>query len=200
MFGMFPFNWSNQQNLTNQNYNRRCNYRYNNYPNYNNKQINNTNSINDINYFSNLINNIMGQILSSDFISELIDEMEEIINEMEDENHYDVQLHDYGEYYIIQGYLPGIEFRDLHIEFPPNKVILTITQRQTYSNGVNSMMTVMRTGGDLIKTFIVEDLDIPNSTASFEGNFLLITLKKAQKKLASPDNNVIVDINDYTIE
>lgn len=62
------------------------------------------------------------------------------------------------------------------------------------------MMTVMRTGGDLIKTFIVEDLDIPNSTASFEGNFLLITLKKAQKKLASPDNNIIVDINDYTIE
>lgn len=198
MFGMFPFNWQNQQNSVNSNYNRKSNYGYNNYSNYNNRQINNRNSINS---FGNLINNIMGQILSSDFITELIDEMEDIINEMEYESDYDVQLYDCGEYYIIQGYLPGIEFRDLHIEFPPNKVILTITQRQTYSNGVNSMMTVMRTGGDLIKTFIVEELDIPNSTASFEDNFLLITLKKARKQLTSAENNdIIVDVNDYTIE
>ena len=200
MFGMFPFNYNNQKNLINQNCNRKFNYGYNSYPNYNNKRVNNPNSMNSIDSFSNLINNIMGQILSSDFIRELVSEMEEIIDEMEEENFYDVQIYDYGEYYIIQGYLPGIEFRDLHIEFPPNKVILTITQRQTYSNGVNSMMTVMRTGGDLIKTFFVEDLDIPNSTASFEDNFLLITLKKAQKQLSSPDNNVIVDINYYTIE
>lgn len=198
MFGMFPFNWQNQQNSANSNYNRNPNYGYNNYFNYNNKQLNNRNSINS---FGNLINNIMGQILSSDFIMELINEMEDIINEMECENDYDVQLYDCGEYYIIQGYLPGIEFRDLHIEFPPNKVILTITQRQTYSNGINSMMTVMRTGGDLIKRFVVEDLDILNSTASFEDNFLLITLKKARKQLTSPDNDdIIVDVNDYTIE
>ncbi|WP_294341800.1 Hsp20/alpha crystallin family protein [uncultured Clostridium sp.] len=191
MFGMFPFNWNGKQN---QNYNNSNHYGYNNYYN---KRINNTNTINS---FSNLLNNIMGQILSSDFIADLIAEMEELINDMEEEDFYDVQLYDYGEYYIIQGYLPGIEFRDLHIEFPPNKVILTLTQRQTYSNGVNSMMTVMRTGGNLIKTFIVEDLDIPNSTASFEDNFLLITLKKVHKQLPCPSNNVIVDIDDYKIE
>lgn len=176
MFGMFPFMFNNNQ------------------------MNNSTNSrsmfdglLND-----NLINNMVDQILSSDLVNSMVDEM------VNDES-YDISIKDYGGYYLIRGYLPGLTARDINIDFEGNKAILTIKKKQTYSNGRNVMMTIIQTGGDLVKTFYVEEIEVTKLKASFDNSLLLLTLPKKKKLVEvgiveEEDNPTIIDIENYRVE
>lgn len=142
-----------------------------------------TNIFND-----NFINNIVDQILDSDIISE---------------DDYDIEFKDCGEYYTIKGYFPGLTAKDLSIDFEKNKAILTIKKRSSYSNNANSVITVISTGYNTKKVFYVEEIDVTNLKASFENNFLVITMPKLKKLITQEENDdavKIIEVENYKVE
>ena len=181
MFGMFPFNFNNN----------------------NNNNPNNYNNGNNINIFDtllndNFINGMVDQLLSSDLVNDLMSDMAQ-------EDNYDVQLKDYGDYYLIKGYLPGLTPRDVSIDFEKNKAILTIKKKQSYSNGRNAMVTVIQTGGDLVKNFYISEVDVTKLKASFDNSLLLLTLPKVKKIEeevigTDMDSPMIIDVDNYKVE
>ena len=139
------------------------------------------------------VNSIVNEILGNDLINELV-------NEMSQEEDFNVELKDYGEYYLIKGYLPGVGPKDVSIDFEKNKAILTIRRKQVYSNGQNFMMTVVQTGGDLVKNFYIEEVDVSNLKATFENNLLLLTIPKVKKIEAKNEDATIIDVDSYRVE
>lgn len=154
----------------------------------------NNNPINNNFNYGNILNNL----LNDDFINGIVDDF---INDEE----YDVSIKDYGQYYLIKGYLPGLTPKDVNIDFEKNKAILTIKKKQTYSDGRNVRMTIIQTGGDLVKTFYVEEIDVTNLKASFDNDLLLLTLPKKKqiedKNISFEDDSpTIIDVDNYKIE
>lgn len=139
------------------------------------------------------VTSIVNQILGNDLINDLV-------NEMSQEEDFNVELKDYGEYYLIKGYLPGVGPKDVNIDFEKNKAILTIRRKQVYSNGQNFMMTVVQTGGDLVKTFYIEEVDVSNLKATFENSLLLLTIPKVRRIEANNEDVTIIDVNSYRVE
>ena len=187
MFGMFPFLFNNNFNNNNMNNN-----------NMNNNNINNGNLF-DMLFNDKFMTGLVDQILASDVLNDLV-------NDMMQEDDYDVQLKDYGDYYLIKGYLPGLTPKDVSIDFEKNKAILTIKRKKTYSNGQNGMVTVVKTGGDLVKNFYVEEIDVTKLKATFNNDLLLLTLPKLKKledkdsPSSEDDNPVIIDVDNYKVE
>lgn len=136
----------------------------------------------------NFINNIVDQILDSDIISD---------------DDYDIEFKDCGQYYTIKGYFPGLTAKDLSIDFEKNKAILTIKKRSSYSNNANSVITVVSTGYNTKKVFYVEEIDVTNLKASFENNFLVITMPKLRKLITQEENDdaaKIIEVENYKVE
>ena len=46
-------------------------------------------------------------------------EIHDVISDMQQEE-YDVKFKDFGEYYMIKGYLPGLTAKDVSIDFEKN--------------------------------------------------------------------------------
>ena len=159
---------------------------------FNNSPMNNNNN-NNFNYGS-----ILSGLLNDDFINNMVDDLM-------NEDAYDISIKDYGPYYLIKGYLPGLTPKDVNIDFEKNKAILTIKKKQTYSNGKNVRMTIIQTGGDLVKTFYVEEIDVTKLKASFDNELLLLTLpkrKQIQSKgvVVEDDSPTIIDVDNYKVE
>lgn len=175
MFGMFPFNNSNNG--------------------WNNWNVNGINSFFNL-FDDGFINSMVDNLLDSNLVNDMLDEM---INSED----YDVQFKDYGDYYLIKGYLPGIGPRDVSIDFEKNKAILTIKKKKVYSDGQNFSMMVVQSGGDLVKTFYIGEVDVSKLRATFDNDLLLLTIPKIKK---SEDNNdisdepTIIDVNNYKVE
>lgn len=106
MFGMFPFLFNNNSNSNN-------NYGRNNGDEYN---------IFDTLLSDDFMNGMVDQLLSSDVVNNLVSDM------LDDD--YDVELKDFGDYYLIRGYLPGLTPKDVSIDFEKNKAILTIKRKK----------------------------------------------------------------------
>ena len=178
MFGMFPFMYNNN--------------------NYNNNYNGNGLSTND-SFFSlinsDFINGVVDQLLSSDMIND-------VFNDIFQEEQYDVSINDYGSYYLIKGYLPGVGPRDVNIDFEKNKAILTIHRgkKQNYSNGSNINVTIIQGAMDVVKTFYIEEIDVTRLSATFDNDLLLLTLPKLNKqrfKVEENDEPTIIDVENY---
>lgn len=179
MFGMFPFLFNNNSNSNN-------NYGRNNGDEYN---------IFDTLLSDDFMNGMVDQLLSSDVVNNLVGDM------LDDD--YDVELKDFGDYYLIRGYLPGLTPKDVSIDFEKNKAILTIKRKKTYSNGRNSMVTVVQTGGNCVKNFYIGEVDVTKLKASFDNSLLLITMPKIKKldnEVKNNDTPTIIDVDNYKIE
>lgn len=158
----------------------------------------NNNNKNNVNFFDSLFNdnfieNMVDQLLSSDIVNKLT---EEILKE----DDYDIELKDFGDYYLIKGYLPGLTAKDISIDFEKNKAILTIKRKKVYSNENNTIVTVIKGTGDWVKNFYIEEVDVTKMKASFDDNMLLLTLPKLKRIEGLSDNSVIIDVDDYIEE
>lgn len=144
-------------------------------------------------------------LLEDDFLTSIVNELlgndliNDLVNELSQEEDFNVEIKDYGEYYLIKGYLPGVGPKDVNIDFEKNKAILTIKRKQVFSNGQNFMMTVIQTGGDLVKTFYIEEVDVSNLKASFEDSLLLLSIPKVKKIEAKNEGAPIIDVDSYRV-
>ena len=159
---------------------------------FNNNNRNNGNFFDSL-FSDNFLGNMVDQLLSSDIVNNLT---EEILKE----DDYDIELKDFGDYYLIKGYLPGLSPKDISIDFEKNKAILTIKRKKVYSNESNTIVTVIKGAGDWVKNFYIEEVDVTKMKASFEDNLLLLTLPKIKKIEGLSDDSVIIDVNDYREE
>lgn len=162
---------------------------------------NSSNNKNELDVFDNLfndnfINNMVDQIMSSDLIGDLTNDI------MQDD--YDITFKDCGNYYLIKGYLPGLTAKDISIDFEKNKAILEIKKKRVYSNKCNSIMTVIQTGGNIIKNFYIEEVDVTKLRASFDSNLLIITMPKIKKTIEEKEEVAIepriIDVDNYKVE
>lgn len=159
---------------------------------FNNNNRNNENFFDSL-FSDNFLGNMVDQLLSSDIVNNLT---EEILKE----DDYDIELKDFGDYYLIKGYLPGLSPKDISIDFEKNKAILTIRRKKVYSNESNTIVTVIKGSGDWVKNFYIEEVDVTKMKASFDDNLLLLTLPKIKKIEGLSDNSVIIDVDDYREE
>ena len=143
------------------------------------------------------IDSIIDNLISSDFVNN-------IVNDFDTQVDYDINFRDFGEYYLIKGLLPGLTAKDVSIDFEKNKAILTIRKRQVYKNNSNSVMAVIQTGGNLVKNFYIEEVDVTKLSASFDNSLLVITLPKVKKiqenNKVEGDEPVIIDVENYKTE
>ena len=160
--------------------------------NFNNNNKSNVNFFDSV-FNDNFIENMVDQLLSSDIVNNLT---EEILKE----DDYDIELKDFGDYYLIKGYLPGLTAKDISIDFEKNKAILTIKRKKVYSNENNTIVTVIKGTGDWVKNFYIEEVDVTKMKASFDDNMLLLTLPKLKRIEGLSDNSVIIDVDDYIEE
>ena len=148
---------------------------------------------------TDVIGELFNDVIFNNFMNQIPNNL---VNESIDENTYDIDFKDQGDYYLIKGYLPGLTPRDVRIDFENNKAILSIKRRQVYSNGKNVMMTVIQTGGYLVKTFDIEAIDKSKISASFDNSILLLTLPKKKKTeiYEKEENATIIDVENYEME
>lgn len=168
------------------------------FPFMSNQNSSRNNGRNQMNIFDSLfnegfINNIIGQVMNSDLISDLT-------NELANDDSYNIEFKDDGEYYLIKGYLPGLNPKDISIDFEENKAILTIKNKRVYSNSGNAFVTVIQTGGNIVKTFYIDKIDVTNLRASFEDGLLRITIPKARHMVEGDSPNKVIEVDSYKVE
>lgn len=160
--------------------------------NLNNGNRNNRNFFDNL-FSDNFLGNMVDELLSSDLVNSLTEEM------LKDDN-YDVEFKDFGDYYLIKGYFPGLTAKDISIDFEKNKAILTIKRKKVYSNEGSTIVTVIKGIGDWVKNFYIEEIEISQIKASFNNNRLLLTLPKANSIKALEDKSLIIDVDNYREE
>lgn len=143
----------------------------------------------------------LSNLFNGGFFSGVIDQVirSEFINDLANEENYNIDFKDYGEYYLIKGYLPGLNAKDISIDFAKNRAILTIRKKKVFSQSSNSMITVVQTSGNIVKTFDVEEIDVSNLGASFDEDLLIIKLPKLRIELEE-NNPKIIDVDNFKVE
>lgn len=107
---------------------------------------------------------------------------------------YDVQMKDIGDYYLIRGYLPGINPKDVDINIEGNKAIFTVKNDTTYSNNKTS-------SNRLKKDFYIGEVDPSKMSAVFRNDVLLLAIPKV-KKIEEPkqEGPKIIDVESYDVK
>ncbi|GKX65007.1 Hsp20/alpha crystallin family protein [Inconstantimicrobium mannanitabidum] len=148
---------------------------------------------NNIDIFNQLFNNIFLDGATNYMLSNNFDD-----NDAETEDSYEIEIKDYGDCYIIKGYLPGVSPNDMRIDFEKNKVILTIRQNHFYKNESSSFISMVYTNGNMVKSFDVEEIDKNSIRATFEEDTLFLTLpKKKPTQVNDEKSPIIIDVDSY---
>lgn len=121
-----------------------------------------------------LIDNIVDSILSNNNFQTMISS----IDNMQD---LDLQIKEYDSLYLVEGKLPGINKKDIDIDYCGDHVIITIKRNQVFSNGVNTMMAISQPGNDFKRTFYVPGVDPLKLKAAYNSEILQVYLPKKYK-------------------
>lgn len=148
--------------------------------------------------------NMLSYLLSDEFISGITqtllssDVIKDMADELMDDDSFNIEFKDRGEFYSIKGYLPGITAKDVSIDFEKNKAILTIKRKQVYSSssGNTTVVAMIQSSGDIIKNFYIDEVDVTKLRASFNKNVLIIEMPKI-RSVENYDNSIIVDVDEY---
>lgn len=101
-----------------------------------------------------LIDNIVDSILNNESFNNLVQNLENMVS-------LDVDIKEYKSAYIIEGTVPGIDKKDITIDYDNNYITVEIKRNnQVFSNGKNTVFAVVQSSGtDMAKDFFVEDVD-----------------------------------------
>ncbi|MDO5038341.1 Hsp20 family protein [Clostridium sp.] len=157
-----------------------------------NRRIGNRNIINNIGDFSN----IFSQTFSKFFSSINIGSIEEFFNEGDFIN---VNMKEDESKYIIEGVFPGIDKKDIKVDYKDDYIYININRRQVFSNGYNMSMVVSEFGDGFSREFFVPDSDISSLKVSFKNYRLKLEIPKLNYRLPV-DQSEIIDVVDYKEE
>lgn len=182
---MFPFlfngmiNGNNNRNIRNKRTNN------------NNQKVNNdfntifnsmfTTMVND----TGLINNIVDSVINSDVFSSML-------TEVDNEN---LKIKEYNDKYVIEGNFPGINKKDIDIDYDKDRITIKVSRNKVYRNNTNTMVAFIQEGGDLVKSFYVPNTEESQIKAAFHSNILRICLPKQN---VISEEGTIIDVDNFT--
>ena len=159
------------------------------------------NAFNMLNGLTNIFSDaffdtMSSQVLSSDTLNDF---MEDIRNE---NSRFNIEMKEYDESYLIKGRLPGVDAKDIDVDFQENKIKLSIKNKRSYSNGSNIMVTVVNYGDSYVKEFYVDNVDYSRMKVSFKDSILFMSFPKVKrvKNDEMLDQDIIIDVKDYKVE
>ena len=149
-----------------------------------------TNTFNALVNDKDLIDNIVNSVLNSDFMSNMVGAFENMASP-------NIEFREYKGAYVLQAELPGVEKKDLTLDYDNNYITLKINRKVMYTNNGNVAMAVVQSGGnDIVKDYYVEDADPFKIKAVFKDQRLRVTIPK--KNRYNDDETTIIDVDDYS--
>lgn len=173
----------------------------------------NRNMMNDNNDFFNLFNqtfntlmnnsNFIDSIVNSVFNSNFIENLAQSFNENYNNESNDVirvNMKDQDNRYLIEGYFPGIERKDIIIDYKNSHIYLNVKRKQVFSNGYNMFMAVMRFGEDFKREFFVPNADITKLRASYKNYRLRLEIPKYKEQIVGKTNESLLENENNIID
>ena len=133
-----------------------------------------------------LINGIVDTVMNSDVVNSLLEEEEE-------EEELKLEFRDYGDRYLIEGKLEGVDKKDIDVDYDNEHISIKV-KRDALK--VNSITIAMIQDKDYIeKSFYVPKVDPKRIQAVFNADVLRIYLKKLPE---IEEGTTVIDVEDYT--
>ena len=133
-----------------------------------------------------LINGIVDTVMNSDVVNSLLDEEEE-------EEELKLEFRDYGDRYLVEGKLEGVDKKDIDVDYDNEHISIKV-KRDALK--VNSITIAMLQDKDYIeKSFYVPKVDPKRIQAVFNADVLRIYLKKLPE---IEEGTTVIDVEDYT--
>ena len=134
-----------------------------------------------------LIDNIIDSVLNSEGMKGIISELENMTNA-------EITFNEYSTAYVIDGKLPGVEKKDLAIDYENNYITIKVVGNQIYSNGNNLTVAVINQNGDIEKDYYVKEANPSKIRAFFKNGNLKVIIPK---KKPMENKNTIIDVKSY---
>lgn len=154
--------------------------------------------------FNTLINNnnFIDDIVNSIFNSDLIENLSQGFNEnyINEDNIITVNIKDENDRYLIEGDFPGIDRRDIKIDYKDDYIYLNVKRKQVFSNGYNMSMMVMQFGDEFSREFFVPNADATRLKASYKNYRLRLELPKYRQEIVGNKNNNLIENEDNIID
>ena len=144
-------------------------------------------TLNSVSNSLGVIDDIVGRIVNSDFMNNLI-------NEIDNMSEVNINFKEHKRAYTLECYLPGVKKENIDLEYENNYITLRVKRNMFYTNNKNVAMAVIQPGGDIEEDYYVENIDSNNIKASFKDNMLRVLIPK--NTYISKDT-AIVEVNDY---
>ena len=133
-----------------------------------------------------LINGIVDTVMNSDVVNSLLEEEEE-------EEELKLEFRDYGDRYLIEGKIEGVDKKDIDVDYDNEHISIKV-KRDALK--VNSITIAMLQDKDYIeKSFYVPKVDPKRIQAVFNADVLRIYLKKLPE---IEEGTTVIDVEDYT--
>lgn len=152
----------------------------------------NRNVINNIEEFSSIFEQVF-----SNFFNEI--NSGSFDNFFNDDDFIKVDMRESRDSYLIEGVFPGIDKKDIKIDYKDDYVYLNVNRREVFSNGYNMSMMISQFGDGFSREFFVPDSDAARLKASFENYRLRLEIPKFNYELPS-DECKIIDVVDFKEE
>jgi HSP20 family protein len=134
-----------------------------------------------------LINSIVDSVLSSDIVNSIIEE--------EEEEDLKFDFRDYGDRYLIEGKLEGLNKEDIDIDYDNDHISIKINREALRESGL--LIAMIKDKDYIEKSFYVPRVDQRRIQAVYNADVLRIYLKKLPE---AEEGTTIIDVEDYTTE
>ena len=135
----------------------------------------------------NMIDNIIDNVINSEFMDNLVDNIENM-------SAINVNFKEHKRAYTIECYLPGVNKENIDIDYENNYITLKIKRNMFYTNNQNIAMAVIQSGGDIEEDYYVENADAYNIKAVFKNETLKVLIPK---NTYIGTDTTIIDVDNY---
>lgn len=147
---------------------------------------------------NNFIDGIVNSVLNSNFIENLAQSFENYSNE--NGNVIKVNMKEQNNRYLIEGYFPGIERKDLMIDYKNSYIYLNAKKKQVFSNGYNMFMAVMNFEDNFKREFFVPNADITRLRVSYKNYRLRLEIPKYKEQIVGNTNEGLLENENNIID
>lgn len=147
---------------------------------------------------NNFIDSIVNSVLNSNFIENLAQSFENYSNE--NGNVIRVNMKEQNNRYLIEGYFPGIERKDLIIDYKNSYIYLNVKKKQVFSNGYNMFMAVMNFEDNFKREFFVPNADITRLRVSYKNYRLRLEIPKYKEQIVGNTNEGLLENENNIID
>ena len=147
---------------------------------------------------NNFIDSIVNSVLNSNFIENLAQSFENYSNE--NGNVIRVNMKEQNNRYLIEGYFPGIERKDLRIDYKNSYIYLNVKKKQVFSNGYNMFMAVMNFEDNFKREFFVPNADITRLRVSYKNYRLRLEIPKYKEQIVGNTNEGLLENENNIID